>query len=56
MTDVPRVLLDQVDDDVAHLDLVAVDKNNIPSTVVKDGYHTLERICDGIPADKCPKQ
>ncbi|MCA1643393.1 MAG: substrate-binding domain-containing protein [Acidobacteria bacterium] len=43
--DVPSILLD----------LVAVDKNNIPATVVKDGYHTLERICEGLPADKCPK-
>jgi D-xylose transport system substrate-binding protein len=43
--DVPSILLD----------LVAVDKNNIPSTVVKDGYHTLARICEGLPADKCPK-
>jgi D-xylose transport system substrate-binding protein len=44
--DVPSILLD----------LIAVDKTNIPATVVKDGYHTLERICEGLPADKCPKQ
>lgn len=44
--DVPSILLD----------LVAVDKSNILSSVVKDGYHTLERICEGLPADKCPKQ
>jgi D-xylose transport system substrate-binding protein len=44
--DVPSILLD----------LVAVDKNNILTSVVKDGYHTLERICEGLPADKCPKQ
>ncbi len=34
----------------------AVDKNNLVSTVVKDGYQTLDKICAGIPADKCPKQ
>ncbi len=34
----------------------AVDRNNLLATVVKDGYHTLEQICAGIPADKCPKQ
>jgi D-xylose transport system substrate-binding protein len=43
--DVPSILLE----------LVPVDRNNIPSTVVKDGYQSLERICEGIPADKCPK-
>ncbi|HLL75566.1 MAG TPA: substrate-binding domain-containing protein [Pyrinomonadaceae bacterium] len=36
-------------------DLVAVDKDNILQTVVKDGYHKLERICEGLPADKCPR-
>lgn len=36
-------------------DLVAVDKDNIVQTVVRDGYHSLERICEGIPADKCPR-
>ena len=44
--DVPSILLA----------LVPVDKSNIVSTVVKDGYQSLERICEGIPADKCPKQ
>ena len=34
---------------------VAVDKDNLLATVVRDGYHTLERICEGIPADKCPR-
>ena len=34
---------------------VAVDKDNLLATVVKDGYHKLERICEGIPADKCPR-
>lgn len=43
--DVPSILLD----------LVAVDKNNILDTVVKDGYQSLARICEGLPADKCPK-
>jgi D-xylose transport system substrate-binding protein len=33
----------------------AVDKNNIVSTVVKDGYQTLARICEKVPADQCPK-
>lgn len=44
--DVPSILLE----------LVPVDKNNILTTVVKDGYQSLERICEGVPADKCPKQ
>lgn len=34
---------------------VAVDRNNIQSTVVKDGYHKLEDICAGLPPEKCPK-
>jgi D-xylose transport system substrate-binding protein len=34
---------------------VAVDRNNILSTVVKDGYHKLEDICAGLPPEKCPK-
>jgi D-xylose transport system substrate-binding protein len=33
----------------------AVDKNNLVSTVVKDGYQTLEKICQNIPAEQCPK-
>lgn len=37
------------------LEPVAVDRNNILSTLVKDGYHKLEDICSGIPPDKCPK-
>jgi D-xylose transport system substrate-binding protein len=37
------------------LELVAVGRDNVVQTVVKDGYHTLERICDGLPADRCPK-
>jgi len=35
---------------------VAVDKDNLLSTVVKDGYHTLAEICANLPPDKCPKQ
>ncbi|MGI9067864.1 MAG: sugar ABC transporter substrate-binding protein [Pyrinomonadaceae bacterium] len=37
------------------LDPVAVDRNNLISTIVKDGYHTLEGICAGLPPEKCPK-
>src|ERR1051325_8757990 len=35
---------------------VAVDRNNLVATVVKDGYHTLEEICAGLPPEKCPKE
>ncbi|HBB89863.1 MAG TPA: hypothetical protein DC047_19840 [Blastocatellia bacterium] len=35
---------------------IAVDKNNIVTTVVKDGYQTLEKICANVPPEKCPKQ
>ena len=34
---------------------VAVDKDNLVATVVKDGFQTLEKICAGVPTDKCPK-
>lgn len=37
------------------LELIAVDRNNLLSTVVKDGYHTLPEICAGLPPEKCPK-
>lgn len=37
------------------LEPVAVDRNNLLDTIVKDGYHKLEDICSGIPADKCPR-
>ena len=37
------------------LEPVAVDQNNIVSTVVKDGYQTLEKICANVPPEKCPK-
>jgi D-xylose transport system substrate-binding protein len=36
-------------------ELKAVDKSNILETVVKDGYHKLADICEGLPADKCPR-
>ena len=36
---------------------VAVDRNNLLATVVKDGYQTLEKICaPPVTPDKCPKQ
>jgi len=35
---------------------IAVDINNIVSTIVKDGYQTLDKICQGAPPEKCPKQ
>jgi D-xylose transport system substrate-binding protein len=34
----------------------ALDRNNLVSTLVKDGYHTLEEICAGLPPEKCPKE
>lgn len=37
------------------LEPVAVDRNNLLDTVVKDGYHKLEEICAGLPPEKCPK-
>jgi D-xylose transport system substrate-binding protein len=33
---------------------IAVDKNNI-GIIVKDGYQTLDKICQGIPPEQCPK-
>jgi D-xylose transport system substrate-binding protein len=33
---------------------LAVDKNNI-GVIVRDGYQSLEKICEKIPADRCPK-
>ena len=38
------------------LEPIAVDRNNLLDTVVKDGYHTREEICAGVPPDKCPRQ
>jgi D-xylose transport system substrate-binding protein len=37
------------------LEPIAVDRNNLVQTVVKDGYHTLAEICANVPLDKCPK-
>ena len=37
------------------LEPVAVDRNNLLTTLVKDGYHTLAEICSGLPPEKCPK-
>jgi D-xylose transport system substrate-binding protein len=34
---------------------VAVDRNNLVDTVVKDGYHKIEEICAGLPPEKCPR-
>jgi D-xylose transport system substrate-binding protein len=38
------------------LEPVAVDRNNLLTTVVKDGYHTLAEICANLPPEKCPKE
>jgi D-xylose transport system substrate-binding protein len=38
------------------LEPVAVDRTNLVSTIVKDGYHTLAEICAGLPPEKCPKE
>ncbi len=38
------------------LEPVAVDRNNLLSTIVKDGYQKLELICAGLPPEKCPKE
>ncbi len=38
------------------LEPIAVDKDNLVSTIVKDGYHTLAEICANLPPEKCPKQ
>jgi len=37
------------------LEPIAVDRNNLLGTVVKDGYQKLEEICAGLPPEKCPK-
>jgi D-xylose transport system substrate-binding protein len=44
LKDIPSILLEPI----------AVDRSNIVSTVVKDGYQTLEKICANLPPDKCP--
>jgi len=38
------------------LEPVAVDRNTLMGTVVKDGYHTLAEICAGLPPEKCPTE
>ncbi|GGE27389.1 sugar ABC transporter substrate-binding protein [Pullulanibacillus camelliae] len=45
MTDVPSVLLDPI----------AVTKDNLADTVIKDGYTTWDKICTGDAAQKCPE-
>ena len=45
LKDIPSILLEPI----------AVDRNNIVSTLVKDGYQTLAKICANVPPDKCPK-
>lgn len=45
LKDIPSLLLEPI----------AVDRSNIVSTVVKDGYQTLAKICANVPPDKCPK-
>lgn len=35
---------------------VAVDKNNMMNTVIKDGYHKLEEVYQNVPKDQWPKQ
>lgn len=44
LKDIPSLLLEPI----------AVDRSNIVSTVVKDGYQTLAKICANVPPDKCP--
>jgi D-xylose transport system substrate-binding protein len=44
--DVPSILLEPI----------AVDKSNMLSTIVADGYHKLEDICRDLPKEQCPKQ
>lgn len=38
------------------LEPIPVSKENILSTVVKDGYHPLEKICASVPPEQCPKE
>jgi D-xylose transport system substrate-binding protein len=35
---------------------IAVDKNNMVDTVIKDGYHKLEEVYQNVPKDQWPKQ
>jgi len=33
---------------------IAVDKDNIVSTIIKDGYHKMEDVYQGVPKDQWP--
>jgi D-xylose transport system substrate-binding protein len=44
--DVPSILLEPI----------PVDKDNLLSTVIKDGYHKLEEVYKDVPKDQWPKQ
>jgi D-xylose transport system substrate-binding protein len=44
--DIPSILLEPI----------AVDKDNLVSTVVADAFHTLDEMCRDIPKEQCPKQ
>ena len=44
--DVPSILLEPI----------AVDKDNLLSTVVADDFHKLDEICRDLPKEQCPKQ
>ncbi|WP_416318327.1 D-xylose ABC transporter substrate-binding protein [Thermoanaerobacterium saccharolyticum] len=44
--DVPSVLLTPI----------AVDKNNMVDTIIKDGFHSLEDVYKNVPKDQWPKQ
>jgi D-xylose transport system substrate-binding protein len=35
---------------------IAVDKSNMMDTVIKDGYHKMEEVYQGVPKDQWPKQ
>ena len=38
------------------LEPIPVDKDNLLSTVIKDGYHKLEDVYKDVPRDQWPKQ
>jgi D-xylose transport system substrate-binding protein len=42
--DVPSILIEPI----------VVDKNNLASTVIADGFHTLEQVYAGVPRDQWP--
>lgn len=35
---------------------ISVDKNNVMSTIIKDGYHKMEDVYKNVPRDQWPKQ